>query len=46
MKNQYKFTLIFPLPSSKNWKDGLTKKEINEIIRDNNQLLKMSKRFK
>ena len=46
MENQYKFSLIFPLPSSKKWKDGLTKKEINEIIRDNNQLLKMSKRFK
>ena len=42
MKNQHKFTLIFPLPSSKNWKDGLTKKEINKIIRNNDQPLKMN----
>ena len=35
-----KFSLIFPLPSSKNWKNGLTAKEINKIIRDNNQKLK------
>jgi len=38
MKNQYKFTLIFPLPSSKDWKNGLTKKEINKIIRDSDPL--------
>jgi hypothetical protein len=42
MKNQYKFSLIFPLPSSKDWKNGLTKKEINKIIRNNNQPLKMN----
>jgi hypothetical protein len=42
MKNQYKFSLIFPLPSSKDWKNGLTKKEINKIIRNNDQPLKMN----
>jgi hypothetical protein len=36
---KHKFSLIFPLPSSKNWKIGLTSKEINKIIRDNNQPL-------
>jgi hypothetical protein len=42
MKNKYKFSLIFPLPSSKDWKNGLTKKEINKIIRNNDQPLKMN----
>jgi|APGre2960657404_1045060.scaffolds.fasta_scaffold365337_2 hypothetical protein len=40
MKNQYKFSLIFPLPSSKDWKNGLTKKEINKIIKDSDPLNK------
>jgi hypothetical protein len=42
MKKKYKFSLIFPLPSSKDWKNGLTKKEINKIIRNNDQPLKMN----
>jgi hypothetical protein len=29
-----KFSLIFPLPSSSDWKKGLTKKQVNKIIKD------------
>jgi hypothetical protein len=43
MKNKYKFSLIFPLPSSKDWKNGLTKKEINKIIRDSDPLNKIER---
>jgi len=42
LKDQYEFSLIFPLPSSKDWKNGLTTKEINKIIRNNNHLLNKS----
>jgi hypothetical protein len=46
MKNKYKFSLIFPLPSSKDWKNGLTKKEINKIIRDSDPLNKIERTIK
>ena len=46
MKNQHKFSLIFPLPSSKDWKNGLTKKEINKIIRDSDPLNKIERTIK
>lgn len=34
-----KFSLIFPLPTSSDWKNGLTKKEIKKIIRSNDKRL-------
>jgi hypothetical protein len=34
-----KFSLIFPLPTSSDWKNGLTKKEIRKIIRSNDKRL-------
>ena len=46
MKKKYKFSLIFPLPSSKDWKNGLTKKEINKIIRDSDPLNKIERTIK
>jgi hypothetical protein len=32
-----KFNLIFPLPTSSEWKKWLTKKQVNKIIKDNNK---------
>jgi len=41
-----KFSLIFPLPSSSNWKNDLTKKEIKKIIRNNDKRLKDDAKIK
>ena len=32
-----KFSLIFPLPSSSDWKKGLTKKQVKKIIKDSDK---------
>jgi hypothetical protein len=41
-----KFSLIFPLPTSSNWKNGLTKEEIKKIIASNDKRLKDDAKIK